>query len=264
MHFVDAGPADGPVFLLLHGEPTWSYLYRKMIPPLVAAGFRCVAPDLIGFGRSDKPAAVSDYTYDRHLQWLGSGLDAIGVGQINLFCQDWGGLLGLRLVAAQPKRFDSVCAANTILPTGEHPPSEGFLKWRAYSQSVERLDAGRIVAGGCARPVADEAVEGYRAPYPDETYNAGARAFPLLVPIEPGAAEASENRHAWKVLDRFERPFLTLFADSDPVMSGAERVFLNRVPGCAGQPHAIIENAGHFIQEDAGEELAERLVAWLK
>jgi haloalkane dehalogenase len=263
MHFVDHGPRGGPVMLLLHGEPSWSYLYRKMIPPLAAAGMRCVAPDLIGFGRSDKPTEQSDYTYARHLGWVRSLLDQLELGDINLFCQDWGGLLGLRLLAERPERFASVCAANTFLPTGLEPVSEAFLRWREFSQSVPEFPAGGIIAGATARPVSAEVRAAYDAPFPDESYKAGARRFPLLVPIEPEFEEAQHNQAAWKVLAQYARPFLTLFGDGDPITAGAEKVLQARIPGAAGQPHKIIRDAGHFIQEDAGEELADELIKWL-
>jgi haloalkane dehalogenase len=263
MHFVDHGPRSGPVMLLLHGEPSWSYLYRKMIPPLVAAGLRCVAPDLIGFGRSDKPSEQSDYTYARHLRWLRSLLDQLKLDEINLFGQDWGGLLGLRLLAEQPQRFASACAANTFLPTGKIEMSEAWMRWLDFSQRVPELPVGKIISGGCVRPVPDEVLAAYDAPFPHESYKAGARVFPLLVPIEPAAEEALNNLAAWKVLAEYKRPFLTLFADGDPIMAGADKVFQAKIPGTVGQPHKIIRNAGHFVQEDAGEELADELIKWL-
>jgi haloalkane dehalogenase len=263
MHFVDQGPRSGPVMLLLHGEPSWSYLYRKMIPPLAAAGMRCIAPDLIGFGRSDKPTEQSDYTYARHLGWLRSLLDQLELDDINLFGQDWGGLLGLRLLTEQPQRFASVCAANTFLPTGLEPVSDAFLRWREFSQSVPEFPVGGIIAGATVRPISDEVRAAYDAPFPDESYKAGARKFPLLVPIEPDLEEAQNNQAAWKVLAQYERRFLTLFADGDPITAGAEKVLQANIPGAANQPHKIIRDAGHFIQEDAGEELADELIKWL-
>jgi haloalkane dehalogenase len=263
MHYVDHGPRSGPVMLLLHGEPSWSYLYRKMIPPLAAAGMRCIAPDLIGFGRSDKPAEQSDYTYASHLAWLRALLDQLELVDINLFCQDWGGLLGLRILTERPERFASVCAANTFLPSGLGPVPDAFLRWREFSQSVPEFPAGGIIAGATVRPVSDEVRAAYDAPFPDESYKAGARMFPLLVPTEPDLEEAKNNQAAWKVLAQYERPFLTLFADGDPITAGAEKVLQAKIPGAAGQPHQIIRDAGHFIQEDAGEELADGLVKWL-
>jgi haloalkane dehalogenase len=263
MHFVDHGPLGGPVMLLLHGEPSWSYLYRKMIPPLAAAGMRCIAPDLIGFGRSDKPTEQSDYTYARHLDWLRGLLDQLKLDDINLFGQDWGGLLGLRLLTEQPQRFASACAANTFLPTGKGDMPEAFTRWREFSQSVPEFPVGGIIAGATVRPVSDEVRAAYDAPFPDESYKAGARKFPLLVPTDPDLEEAKNNRAAWKVLARYERPFITLFADGDPITAGAEKVLQAKIPGAADQPHKIIRDAGHFIQEDAGEELADELIKWL-
>ncbi|MFK7958797.1 MAG: haloalkane dehalogenase [Lysobacterales bacterium] len=261
VHYLDEG--QGPTVLLLHGEPSWSYLYRKMIPPLVAAGYRCVAPDLIGFGRSDKPTQRAHYSYDRHLDWLGQTLDGLNLNHIHLFCQDWGGLLGLRLVAAQPNQFASVCASNTVLPTGQGKPAQAFIQWRDFSQSVAEFPTGKIIGSGCARPLSDEERGAYDAPFPDETYKAGARAFPPMVPITEDIAGAKENQQAWASLGQWEKPFLTLFGDSDPIMAGIEKVFQQHVPGCKNQPHAIIADGGHFIQEDAGEALVEHLVPWL-
>ena len=263
MHFVDEGPRGGPLMLLLHGEPSWSYLYRKMIPPLAAAGMRCIAPDLIGFGRSDKPAERSDYTYASHLGWLRSLLDQLKLEDINLFCQDWGGLLGFRLLTERPQRFASVCAANTFLPTGKGKMPEAFMRWREFSQSVPKLPVGTIVSKGCARPMPDEVRAAYEAPFPDESYKAGARIFPVLVPSEPTEEEALNNQAAWKVLTDYRRPFLTLFADGDPITAGAEKILQASIPGAAGQPHKIISDTAHFIQEDAGEELADALIKWL-
>jgi haloalkane dehalogenase len=225
---------------------------------------RCIAPDLIGFGRSDKPAAQSDYSYARHLGWLRSLLDQLELDEIRLFGQDWGGLLGLRLLAEQPQRFASVCAANTFLPAGRIKLPEAWLRWLEFSQQVPELPVGKIIGMGCVRPVPAEVLAAYDAPFPDESYKAGARVFPLLVPIEPTDEEALNNRSAWKVLAEYDRPFLTLFADGDPIMAGADKILRANIPGAADQPHKIIRNAGHFIQEDAGEELAEALIQWLR
>lgn len=260
---VEAGPTDGPVVLLMHGEPSWSYLYRKMIPPLAAAGFRCVAPDLVGFGRSDKPTEQSDYTYERHVGWMTQWFRANGFDAVTLFCQDWGGLIGLRLVAAMPDSFVRVCAANTFLPTGEGKASEAFEAWRAFSQNVEDFDSGWIVNGGTARGISETTRGAYNAPFPDDRYKAGARRFPMLVVTDPDMPSAAENHAAWKVLEAFDKPFLTLFGDKDFVTLGAEKVMQARIPGAQGQPHRLIENAGHFLQEDAGRELAAELLVWM-
>jgi haloalkane dehalogenase len=263
VHHIDEGPRDGPVVLLMHGEPSWSYLYRKMIPPLVAAGARCVAPDLIGFGRSDKPDAVSDYTYARHVAWMIDWFDQQDLRNATLFCQDWGGLIGLRLVAARSDHFARVVASNTFLPTGEGKPSDAFLAWRKFSQEVPVFPTGRIIQGGTARGIGEDIQAAYDAPYPEEHYKAGARAFPPLVPVSPDDPEAGPNKAAWEVLSAWSKPFLCLFGDSDPVTAGGDKAFQARIPGCAGQPHATIGKAGHFCQEDAGEELAAHLIRFV-
>jgi haloalkane dehalogenase len=263
MHYVDEGPRDAAPVLLLHGEPSWSFLYRKMIPGLVAAGHRVVAPDLIGFGRSDKPAQREDYTYQRHVDWLAAAIAALDLRDTTLFCQDWGGLLGLRLVAEHSARFARVVASNTGLPTGEEKVSEAFFAWQAFSQKTEVLPVGKIVQSGCARPLAPEVVAAYDAPFPEERYKAGARQFPLLVPTRPDDPANAPNRAAWNALERFEKPFLTAFGDSDPVTKGAEGPLKKRIPGAADQHHTTIAKAGHFIQEDAGEELAQLVVDFI-
>jgi haloalkane dehalogenase len=256
MHYVDEGVRDAPPVLLLHGEPSWSYLYRKMIPTLAQAGHRVVAPDLVGFGRSDKPARREDYTYQRHVDWMAAFVEAVDLRDTTLFCQDWGGLLGLRLVAERPQRFARVVAANTGLPTGDGHVSSAFFAWQAFSQSTEVLPIGKIVQTGCARGLAPEVAAAYDAPFPEERYKAGARQFPMLVPTRPDDPASEANRSAWRSLERFERPFLTVFGDSDPVTKGADKQLQGRVPGAAGQAHLIVAKAGHFLQEDAGEEVA--------
>ena len=263
MHAVDEGPAKADPILLLHGEPSWSYLYRSMIEPLVSEGQRCVAIDLVGFGRSDKPTDQEAYTYQRHVDWVTGAIDALGLDRITLFGQDWGGLIGLRLVAAQPDRFSRVCASNTFLPTGDRDPGPAFKAWREYSQTTPEFHIGGIIKGATARPVSDATIAAYDAPFPTDAYKAGARRFPMLVPASPDDPAAEPNRAAWEVLQRYDRPFLTLFGDRDPVTKGADAVLQKLIPGTAGQPHATIENAAHFIQEDAGAELAEHLLRWI-
>jgi haloalkane dehalogenase len=264
MHYVDEGPRDGEVILCLHGEPSWSYLYRKMIPVFVDAGLRVVAPDLIGFGRSDKPVSRDDYTYARHVEWVWRMVDAVQLGAMTLVGQDWGGLIGLRVVAEHPDRFERIVAANTFLPTGEAKPSDAFMNWRTFSQSAPEFHVGRIVSGGCVQPVPPEVIAAYDAPFPDDTFKAGARQFPLLVPITPDDPGAIANRAAWEVLGAFDRPVLTAFSDSDPITKGADRALQERVPGTKGQPHTTIAGAGHFLQEDKGEELAAVIVSFVK
>lgn len=254
IHFVDEGPREAAPVLLLHGEPSWSFLYRKMIKGLVANGHRVVAPDLIGFGKSDKPTEQSDYTFERHVKWMSDWLVANKLTNITLFCQDWGGLIGLRLVAAFPDRFARVVAGNTGLPVGTGM-TDGFKQWLEFSQSVPELPIGEIVSMGTKKGLSAEVKAGYVAPYPDESYKAGARRFPALVPVTPEHASVAENKAAWQVLIQYKKPFLTAFSDSDPVTKGGEWVFKERVPGCQGQAHTIIKDAGHFLQEDAPDEL---------
>lgn len=258
LHYVDEGPRDKAPVLLLHGEPSWSFLYRKMITGLVAKGHRVVAPDLIGFGKSDKPAEQSDYTFERHVKWMSDWLTQMKLQDITLFCQDWGGLIGLRLVAAFPDRFARVAAGNTGLPVGTGM-TEGFKQWLTFSQSVPELPIGEIVAMGTKNGLSDAVKAAYVAPFPDETYKAGARRFPALVPVTPEHGSVAENKAAWEVLARFNKPFLTTFSDSDPVTKGGERIFQERVPGTKNQPHIIVKNAGHFLQEDAPDELVDIL-----
>jgi haloalkane dehalogenase len=254
IHCIDEGQGD-PV-LLMHGEPSWCYLYRKFIDPLVALGSRVVAPDLIGFGRSDKLGERTDYTYERHVAWMSAWLLAKDLKRITLFCQDWGGLIGLRLVAAFPDRFSRVIVGNTGLPTGTGK-SEGFEAWLNFSQSVPVFPTGMILNMGTKRELSASEMAAYDAPYPEENYKAGARQFPTLVPITPEHGSVAENLEAWKVLEAFNKPFLTAFSDSDPVSKGGERIFQSRVPGTKGQDHVIIKDAGHFLQEDAPEELVK-------
>ena len=254
LHYIDEGPRNAAPILLMHGEPSWSYLYRKFVPALVAKGHRVIAPDLIGFGKSDKPAARSDYSYERHVRWMKDWLTALGLEKITLFCQDWGGLIGLRLVAAFPERFARVMIANSGLPVGSGS-SEGFNAWLAFSQNVPQFPAGFIVNGGSVRDLTAAEIAAYDAPFPDESYKEGARQFPTLVPVTPEHASVTENRAAWTVLEQYEKPVLTAFGDKDAVTRGGERAFIERIPGARGQPHVILADAGHFLQEDRPEEL---------
>ena len=257
MAYVDEGPRDAAPVLLLHGEPSWSYLYRKMIPPLVEAGHRVVAPDLIGFGRSDKPTEIGDYTYKRHVGWTTSLVEQLDLTEITLFCQDWGGLIGLRIVAEHPDRFARVVASNTFLPTGERDPGDAFKAWRKFAQEVPVFPTGNIVNGGTSMQLDEATIAAYDAPYPSPDYQAGARAFPGLVPATPDDPAADANRAAWEVLAKFDKPFVTAFGTNDPITAGADRHLQKLIPGAADQPHRTIDGAAHFIQEDAGPELAE-------
>ena len=260
MAYVDEGPRDGRVVLLLHGEPSWSFLYRKMIPLIAGAGHRAVAPDLIGFGRSDKPASTDDYTYARHVAWVSSFLDAADLAGITLVCQDWGGLLGLRIVAQQPERFTGVVAANTLLPDGSGAPSEAFLNWQRFSQTVEVFPTGMILQGATVTELSDEEVAAYEAPFPDQSYVAGARIFPSLVPTSPDDPGGIDNAEAWKTLAAFDKPFVTAFSDGDPVTAGNDVPLQRRIEGAAGQPHVTLAGGHHFLQEDVGPELARVVI----
>jgi len=250
--------------LLLHGEPSWSYLYRKMIPVLTAAGLRAIAPDLPGFGRSDKPVRREDYTYQRHVDWMRGVVEGVDLRGITLVCQDWGGLIGLRLVAEHPDRFARVVAANTFLPTGDTPLGPAFEAWKQYSQTTPEFHVGGIVKGGCTTALSPEVIAAYDAPFPDDRHKAGARQFPTLVPSRPDDPAAEANRRAWKSLATFQKPFLTAFSDSDPITRGADRVLQDAIPGAQGQPHTTIEGGGHFLQEDRGEELARAVVRFVR
>ena len=262
LHYIDEGPASAAPVLLMHGEPSWSFLYRNFVAPLTAAGHRVVAPDLIGFGKSDKPADRADYTYERHVEWMSDWLTGIDLRDITLFCQDWGGLIGLRLVAAFPERFARLVIANTALPVGTGW-SEGFYAWLKFSQSVAEFPTGFIVNGGVTRDLTPAEMAAYDAPFPDETFKAGARQFPTLVPVTPEHASVAENRAAWTVLGGFQKPVLTCFSDKDAVTAGGEKAFIDRIPGASGQPHTIIKGGGHFLQEDAADELAALINAFI-
>jgi haloalkane dehalogenase len=264
VHYLDEGPADAAPVLLMHGEPSWSFLYRHMIPVLVAAGHRCVAPDLVGFGRSDKPADTGDYSYARHVAWMSAVLlHHLDLRDITFFGQDWGALIGLRLVAAEPDRYARVVIGNGGLPTGDARLSDAFLAWQKFSKESPRFEIGRIVNGGTTTDLSDDVIAGYDAPFPDDSYKAGARIFPSLVPTSPDDPASSDNRVAWDVLQTFDRPFLCAFSDKDAITKGGERVFFERVPGTKGQPHTTIEGAGHFLQEDRGPELAQVIVDFI-
>jgi len=264
LHYVDHGPRDGQVVIMMHGEPSWSFLYRHMITAVAAAGYRVIAPDLIGFGKSDKPSDISDYSYTAHVKWMSDWFESIDVNDAVLFCQDWGGLLGLRLVTAFPERFAGVIAANTGLPTGEGTPSEAFLAWQKFSQTVPEFPVGNIINGAAVTDLTPEIIAAYDAPYPDESYKAGARIFPALVPTSPEQDGAADNRKAWQALAQFKKPFLTCFSDKDPVTGGGEKYFKRNIPGAKDQPHQIVKGGGHFLQEDVHDELSEIIIDFMK
>jgi len=263
IHYLDEGRADGDVILCLHGEPSWCYLYRKMIPAFTAEGFRVLAPDLVGFGRSDKPADRRDYTYRKHVQWMHDWLVAMKVNEVTLLGQDWGGLIGLRLVAEHPDQFARFSLSNTGLPTGDHGFGEAFERWRAFSQSDPAFDTGAIVNGFGRGNLSPEETEAYRAPFPDESFKAGARQFPMLVPTTPDDPAADDNRRAWKTLMQWRKPVLLCFSNRDPITQGADKAFLKLVPGTQGQPHRTL-NGHHFIQEEDGENWARAVVDWIR
>ena len=264
IHYIDEGPRTADPVLLMHGEPSWAYLYRKMIPILMEAGNRVVAPDLVGFGRSDKPAQRSDYTFQRHVDWMQAWLDQVDLKRITFVGQDWGGVIGLRLVANQPERFARVVVANTGLPTGDSPMSEAFLNWRKFSIEVPDFNVGQIISMGSKTSLPAEVIEAYNAPFPDDTFKEGARIFPSLVPITPDDPASRANREAWKVLLQFDKPFLTAFSDGDPITGGGHRIFQEKVPGAKGQPHTTIKGGAHFLQEDCGEDFARVIADFIK
>ncbi|MGH3330005.1 MAG: haloalkane dehalogenase [Nocardioidaceae bacterium] len=256
MAYVESGPSDGPVALLLHGEPTWSFLYRHVMPVLADAGIRSVVPDLVGFGRSDKPTQVGDHTYARHVEWVRAlAFDVLDLREVTVVGQDWGGLIGLRLAAEHPDRFARIVAANTGLPTGDFEMPELWWMFRRAIESAETLDIGRSVQAGCLQPLSDEVRAAYDAPFPDESFKAGPRAMPTLVPTSPDDPAAAANRAAWDVLTTVEMPFLVAFSDRDPITGPMAPVFRKIVHGAQGLEHPVIEGAGHFLQEDAGEPL---------
>ncbi len=299
MHYVDAGPPQAAPILCLHGQPTWSYLYRKMIPPLADAGHRVVAPDFIGFGRSDKPAERSDYTYARHVDWLKSFLDALDLNDITLFCQDWGGLIGLRAAAEQPGRFARIVAANTGLPDAEgvadadakrvgdamrsyyaslpvHQSAVemgmamrgdrsgmGFLHWVKFCAETPTLRVSDVVRVSGGGQLGDAQAAAYDAPFPSDRYMAGARQFPSLVPIMPDNPAIAANRAAWQVFEQWQKPFLTAFSDGDPVTAGRHVRFQESIPGARRQQHVTIVGAGHFLQEEKPNELASAVLQFI-
>ncbi|NNC38753.1 MAG: haloalkane dehalogenase [Hyphomonadaceae bacterium] len=263
VHYVDEGPRDGQVVIMMHGEPSWSYLYRKMIKQVADAGCRVLAPDLVGFGKSDKPTETGHYTYNGHVDWMQQWLDAVDVSGAVLFCQDWGGLIGLRLVAENDDRFDGVIAANTFLSTGKGKPSKAFEQWKIFSQTVPEFPTGGIIRGATVKDLGEGVEAAYDAPYPDESYKAGARIFPALVPVSEDMNGVAENIKAWQVFSKFEKPFLTCFSDQDPVTGGLDKEFHKRIPGCNGQPHQTLKGGGHFLQEDLPDELSKTIIDFL-
>ncbi|MDX1597145.1 MAG: haloalkane dehalogenase [Marinobacter sp.] len=255
MHFVDEGPATASPVVMLHGEPSWSYLYRHMIPIVAAAGHRVLAPDLIGFGKSDKPADVGDYSYQRHIDWLTHWLESLELTNITLVCQNWGSLLGLRLVAENPQLFQRIIVGNGMLPTGETRIPTVFSLWKAFATHSPWFPVGRIVQLGTERTLSTGELAAYEAPFPSPEYKAGARAFPKLVPVSPDDPASGPNKAAWKVLEKWRKPFITCFSSGDPITRGGDRHMQRRIPGAYGQPHITLRG-GHFLQEDSPEDFA--------
>jgi haloalkane dehalogenase len=262
--WVEDGPVDADPVLLLHGEPSWSYLYRRMMPILVAAGHRVICPDLVGFGRSDKPTAIVDHSYARHVEWMRAvAFDELDLRRVALVGQDWGGLIGLRLAAEHPDRFAHIVVANTGLPTGDLPMPEIWWQFRKAIQGMPRIEVGRFVQSGCLRPMSESVLAGYDAPFPDDSYCAGPRAMPGLVPTAPDDPASEANRMAWKTLSDSSTPMLVAFSDGDPITGAMGPIFIDQMRGAKGIEHPVIRGAGHFLQEDAGEELAEAIVRFL-
>ena len=254
--YVEAGPADGEPVLLLHGEPSWSFLYRKVMPVLADAGLRAIAADLAGFGRSDKPADMADHSYARHVEWIRAlAFDRLDLHGVTLVGQDWGGLIGLRLVAEQPGRFARVVAANTGLPTGDQPMPDVWLRFREVVRTAPALSVSRLVQSGCQTALAPEVLAAYEAPFPGLSFTAAVRAMPSLVPTAPDDPASEANRAAWRRLSAWDRPFLVAFSDRDPITGAVAPILKRTIPGAAGLEHPVISGAGHFLQEDAGERL---------
>jgi len=267
IHYIDEGPADGEVILMLHGEPSWSYLYRKMIPLFVEAGYRAIAPDLIGFGRSDKPVSMDVHTYQFHVDTQRALIEALNLTGVTFVGQDWGGLIGLRVVAENEGRFSRVAIANTGLPdpqVAQIPDDSAFMNWKRMNQRM--IDAGDIPTGDMiSTNVGDPSVKAaYDAPFPDPSYKAGPLIMPQRVPVtrnDPGAAEGGA---AWEVFRRWEKPFLTSFSDGDPITAGNEIRFQEQIPGARSQPHTKIQGAGHFLQEQKGEQWAQLIIEFMR
>jgi haloalkane dehalogenase len=265
MAWVQDGPQHADPVLMLHGEPSWSFLYRKMIPVLTAAEHRVICPDLVGFGRSDKPTRIEDHSYARHVEWVRTLVfDVLDLHRVTLVGQDWGGLIGLRLAAEHPDRFSKIVVANTGLPTGDIPMPDIWWRFREAIQSALTIDVGRFVQGGCRRPMSDEVRAAYDVPFPDDTYCAGPRAMPGLVPTSPDDPAAPANRSAWATLCASTTPMLVAFSDGDPITGGMAPIFQRHMAGAQGITHPVVHDAGHFLQEDAGEELAGYVVEFLR
>lgn len=263
MHYVDEGDKDGEVVLMLHGEPSWSYLYRYMIPVCAQAGHRVIAPDLIGFGKSDKPTRVEDYSYQAHMDWMLEFIEQLNLRNITLVCQDWGSLIGLRLAAEQPERFARIVVGNGMLPTGDQKMPAAFAVWKAFALNTPIFPVGAVLQGATKTHLDKEIIRAYKAPFPSQKHKAGVKAFPALVPVSPNDPASDANRAAWSVLEQWEKPFLTAFSDGDPITRGGDKYMQKKIPGCVGQNHITLKG-GHFLQEDAGIEFAEAVNVLIK
>ncbi|MHA1239700.1 MAG: haloalkane dehalogenase [Promethearchaeota archaeon] len=264
IHYLDEGNKQAEVILLMHGEPSWSFLYRHMIPILVKAGFRILAPDLVGFGRSDKPTEQNDHTYLKHVEWMTKWLKLLDLRKVTLFCQDWGSLIGLRLAIENQDRFNRIVLSNGGLPTGEQRMSDAFTNWREFSRNSPSFDIKFILQGATTTKLSKEVLNGYDAPFPDDSFKAGARILPSLVPISTDDPEHETNKKAIELFKQWKKPFLTAFSDKDPITRGGDRFWQTLVPGAAEQNHVIIKNASHFVQEDKGPELAKVIIEFIK
>ena len=259
IHYIDEGSSSENTVLLLHGEPDWGYIYRKFIDPLVAAGVRVVVPDLPGFGKSDKLSERSSYTYEKYVNWMETWMKDLELNNITLFGQDWGGLIGLRLVAENEDMFKNVVISNTALPTGDISAGKAFEDWKNYAQTVENFHAGGIIKGGTVKGIDQYVIDAYNAPFPDDSYKEAARQFPMLVPVTPDNPSSQKNREAWEVLKNWNKPFLCVFSEQDQIFNGVDKAFTKLIPGCQNQPHKTIQG-GHFIQEDNPEECIEAIL----
>ena len=264
IHYIDEGPEDAEVILLMHGEPSWSYLYRYMIPILVDAGFRTLAPDLVGFGRSDKPTEKSDHTYGKHVDWMSKWVKLLNLKNITLFCQDWGSLIGLRVAIENSERFRRIVLSNGGLPTGEEKMSRAFFEWQEFSKTSPKFYIGKIIQGATTTKLPRNILKAYEAPFPDDSFKAGARIMPSLVPTTKDDPEHEANKKAWQKFFKWEKPFLTAFSDSDPITRGGDRFWQEKIPGAQGQNHTTIKGAGHFVQEDKGPELANLVIKFIR
>ncbi|MBL6832921.1 MAG: haloalkane dehalogenase [Candidatus Actinomarina sp.] len=259
IHYIDEGSSSENTVLLLHGEPDWGYIYRKFIDPLVATGVRVVVPDLPGFGKSDKLSERSSYTYEKYVNWMETWMKDLELNNITLFGQDWGGLIGLRLVAENEDMFKNVVVSNTALPTGDISAGKAFEDWKNYAQTVENFHAGGIIKGGTVKGLDQYVIDAYNAPFPDDSYKEAARQFPMLVPVTPDNPSSQKNREAWEMLKNWNKPFLCVFSEQDQIFNGVDKAFTKLIPGCQNQPHKTIQG-GHFIQEDNPEECIEAIL----